>query len=125
VISQIFKKLLTVEDLWDLPLLSRSTSKPDLDSVAKALNKAIKEAEEESFVVKRSNVSKNLQIAFDIVKHIIEVKMAEAESREKAAANKAKREKILELMANKEEQEMSSLSREDLQKMLDDLESGL
>ena len=45
------KGMVTTEDLWDLPLLQRNAV--DLDSLAKNLNKAVKESGEESFVLKK------------------------------------------------------------------------
>ena len=41
--------LLSTEDLWDLPLTS-ATGKANLDDIAKALNRRLKDAEEVSFV---------------------------------------------------------------------------
>lgn len=110
--------MLTVEDLWDLPLKHRSGL--DLDTLAKGLNRQIKEQEEESFVVKASSTSTTLKTKFDIVKHIIDVRLAEKEKAEEAAAKKAKKDKIMEVIARKEDQSLENLSVEELKSMLDD-----
>ena len=110
--------LMSVEDLWDLPLKGRG-NQVDLDTIAKTVHKAIKEEEEESFVSKRSNFSTNLQVRMDIVKHIIDTKLEEADKREQAQKNKAKREKIKQILATKEDEELMNMSKEDLLKALE------
>lgn len=107
---------LTVEDVWDLPLTSRGQM--SLDNLAKAINKAIKEEEEESFVVKKSKASEKLKLQFDIVKHIIEVKMEERDKKVKEAEAKARKEKIMEVLARKKDQGLEELSEEELEKEL-------
>jgi len=108
----------TTEDLWDLPLEGRVS----LDNLARSLNKEIKEQEEESFVKKPSGASTTLKLQFDIVKHIIDVKIADKERAEKAAATRKERQRILQLMSQKQDEELENKSMEDLQKMLDSLE---
>jgi hypothetical protein len=95
---------LNAEDLWDLPLTSRNSL--DLDTVAKALHRSIKASEEESFITKTSKASETLQLRFDIVKYIIDVKMAEAEVEKTKSENKAKRQRILEIVAAKQNKEL-------------------
>ena len=94
--------LLATEDLWDLPLTSRSRS--SLDGVAKWLSREIKDAEEESFVVAKSSASATLTIKLDIVKYIIAVKLEEKETKAGAVAKKAQREKIMGMIAKKEDE---------------------
>lgn len=108
---------LNVEDLWDLPLVN---SKVSLDLLAKKLNKEIKENEEESFVVERSTANTTLKLKFDIVKHIIKVKLEEKEASEKAVKNKAKKEKIMTIIAAKEDETLTNMSVEDLQALLEE-----
>lgn len=108
--------VLTVEDLWDLSL-------EDLDEVAKQLNKKVKESEEESFIKKRSSSNVALNLMFDIVKHIIEVKLKEKERKESQVAKKAKQEKLLKLMEKKQEQELEEKSMDELKAELEALES--
>ena len=69
--------LLAVEDIWDLPLTSQRGA--SLDELAKGLRRKLKETEEESFVVKTNAVNNELQLAFDIVNHVIDIKLAEKE----------------------------------------------
>ncbi len=106
---------LNVEDLWRLPLA-------ELDKLAIALNKQLKESSEESFIKAKSKDNKLLELRFDIVKHIIETLLSEDEERKKAADKRAKREQLLELIAKKKNQELEGKSLEELEAELTKLE---
>lgn len=108
----------TTEDLWDMPLEGRVS----LDNLARSLNKEIKEQQEESFVKKPSAASSATKLKFDVVKHIIDVKIADQERAQKAAATKKEKQRILELMSRKQDQELEGKSLEELEKMLESLE---
>lgn len=105
---------LNVEDLWRLPLA-------ELDKLAIALNKQLKESSEESFIKAKSKDNKLLELRFDIVKHIIETLLSEDEEKKKAADKRAKREQLLELIAKKN-QELEGKSLEELEAELTKLE---
>lgn len=109
-----FKGLISVEDLWDLSLMN-------LDSIYKTLNKQVKQSEEESLLNTRTTVDKELDVQIAIVKHIVAVKLAEQEAREKASAKKAQKQKIMAIIASKQDEALQNSSVEDLQKMLDEL----
>ena len=106
---------LNVEDLWRLPLA-------ELDKLAIALNKQLKESSEESFIKAKSKDHKLLELRFDIVKHIIETLLSEDEEKKKAADKRAKREQLLELIAKKKNQELEGKSLEELEAELTKLE---
>ena len=106
---------LNVEDLWRLPLA-------ELDKLAIALNKQLKESSEESFIKAKSKDNKLLELRFDIVKHIIETLLSEDEEKKKAADKRAKREQLLELIAKKKNQELEGKSLEELEAKLTKLE---
>lgn len=106
---------LNTEDLWKLPLT-------ELDKLAIALNKQLKEASEESFIKTKTNNTVLLELRFDIVKHIIDTLLAENEEKKKAADKKAKRDQLLELIAKKENQELEGKSLEELKSELSKLE---
>lgn len=110
-----FKGLISVEDLWDL-------SVTNLDSIYKTLNKQIKQSEEESLLTVKTNIDTELEVQIDIVKHIVSVKLAEQEAREKAAAKKAQKQKIMSIIATKEDEALKNSSVDDLRKMLDELD---
>lgn len=107
----------TVEDLWDLPLQSK-TNKVCLDDIAKQLHKEIKDSEEVSFVSSSSPKNSLLELKFDIVKHIIGVKVEENQKTREAIAQKQQREQILSILAEKESESLKNKSIEELKAML-------
>ena len=110
---------IAVEDLWDMPL-SDERQNFSLDILAKAINRQLKEAEEESFVKPHTNASTSLSLALDIVKRVIAVKIKAIEIQEKRAATIAHKDKIMEILASKEDEELRQKSAEELMKMLED-----
>lgn len=110
------KGALSVEDVWDLRLTARSGF--SLDMLAKQLNRDIKSQEEESFVVKQNAASEALTLKFNIVKHIIDVKMAERDEAAKAAEKATQRQKILEVLDKKRDQSLEGKTEEELLAML-------
>ena len=115
------KGLLSVEDLWTLPLKSNFNNQVDLDEVAKAVHQELKTSEEISFVTPVSASNTTAQLKMDIVKHIIAVKLAEKEAAEKAREVKEKKQKIMSIIAQKQDESLMNASVEDLQRMLDTL----
>jgi len=111
--------MLTVEDLWELPLTR--TSGTSLDSIAKAVNKELKDTAEESFVTTATAANTELALKLDILKYIISVKLQEAENRKTAAEKRERKAHIMQLIADKQDEELRGKSLEDLQKELDQL----
>lgn len=109
-----YKGQISVEDMWDLSLLA-------LDSVFKALNSQMRQVKEESLLSTKSKADEVLELQIEIVKYIVSVKLAEKEAREKAAEKSAQRQKIMEIMAKKQDESLENASMEDLQKMLSEL----
>ena len=110
-----FKGMISVEDLWDLSLTN-------LDSIYKTLNKQVKQSEEESLLNTKTDVDTELEVQIAIVKHIVSVKLAEQEAREKAAAKKAQKQKIMSIIAKKEDENLDNMSIDQLRKLLEDEE---
>lgn len=109
-----YKGQISVEDLWDLSL-------PALDSVFKTLNSQMKQVKEESLLSTKSKADETLELQINIVKYIVSVKFAEKEAREKATEKAAQRQRIMEIMAKKQDESLENASMEDLQKMLTEL----
>lgn len=110
---------ITTEDLYQLPLQSqRGVS---LDSVAVQCNRELKALTEESFVAERSAQNTEAQLKMDVVKHIIDIRKAEREAAKNLAEKKERKEKILRALESKQNAELDNASKEDLQKMLDEL----
>ena len=108
---------LSVEQLWDLPLQSRNQF--DLDTVAKTVNRQLNAVTEESFVSVRENPAKEtLSLKLEIVKHIISVKLQEAEEARNRANKASEKEKLLRLLDEKQNEALRALTPEELQERL-------
>lgn len=111
---------LTIEQLWDVPL--RSKDDFNLDAVAKAANQALKDASEESFVeTTRTPAHARLEATLEIVKHVIEAKLSDEEAAKKRAENKLEKEKLLRVLAEKQEGKLSALSERQLRERIEAL----
>ena len=109
-----YKGMQSVEDLWQL-------SVKELDSIYKTLNKQVKQSEGESLLSTKASVDTELEVQIAIVKHIVSVKLAEKEAAEKASAKKAQKQKIMSIIATKQDEALQNSSIDDLKKMLDEL----
>lgn len=112
------KGALSVEDLWDLPLSSTRDNVANLNNIAKGIHRQLKSEGEEDFVNPKSGADEILQLKLDIVKHVIQVTQAENEAKRATAERKEKKEKLLELIAKKQEQALEGKPLEELQEMV-------
>lgn len=113
------KGFLTVEDLWNLPLTS-NTGRANLDDIAKALQKRLKDTSV-SFVTDPTPVNSLYQTQFDVVLHIINAKISEAKAAEQFRLAREKKQKIMAIIEQKQDEALSSASLEDLEAMLNSL----
>lgn len=112
---------LATEQLWDVPLRSRDDF--NLNHIAKHVNRALKDATEESFVeTTRTAVSTRLEMALEVVKHVIDVKLSEEAAAKKRAENKIEKEKLLAILAEKQDGKLSELTEKELQRRIAALE---
>lgn len=114
------KGLLTIEDLWDLPLTA-SAGKANLDEIAKNLFHQLRNTDDVSFVNPAQKADATVQVKFDIVKHIIDIRVAERDVAAVARANKERKQLILGIIAQKENENLLGTSLDDLKKMADAL----
>lgn len=110
------KGQLSVEHLWDLSLDS-------LDTLAKGINRELKAYEEESFVKTRTKTNTELVLRLDILKRVIEVKLQEAEEKKSRAEKTAQLSLLKELKANKQLQDLQSLSTAEIEARIAALEA--
>lgn len=106
-----FKGMINVIDLWDLSLTN-------LDSVFKTLNAEVKKSEEESLLNAKTKEDEDLTNKIEIIKYIVNKKLAEKEARENEKKNKEKRQRILEIKAKRQDEALENMSDEDLDKLL-------
>ena len=110
-----FKGMINVEDLWDLSI-------EDLDVVFKNLNRELKQYDEESLITSSDVRNATLLNKIAIVKHIAEFKMEEAEFRRTERERANQRQKIMSILADKQNDSLNSKSIEELKAMLEDLQ---
>ena len=111
---------LSVEDLWDLPLTARS-GKANLDDIAKELHHQLKNGDDISFVIQSKKSDETIQLKFDIVKHIIDVRLAEQSAAETLRSNKEKKQQLLAIISQKENEGLMNTSLDELKKMAESL----
>jgi len=109
----------TTEDLWLLPLTSKTRA--NLNDIAVGLDDLIQKQPRKSFVEDTPKDNDDTQLKFDIVMYVIETKRAEAKIIADAAERKAKREKLLELIDRKENQELENKGLDELRKMASEM----
>lgn len=110
---QTIRGLLSVEQLWQL-------SQTDLSNAIKVVKKALKKTDDDelSFLEDSKVIDIENQLRFDILKDVYLTKKSEAESIRSAAETKAHNQKILTLIAEKQEGKLREMSIEDLEKLL-------
>ncbi len=109
--------LLSVEDLWDLPLTSKRTNVANLDDIARGINHELEQTNV-SFVPSKNQAGNSLtKLKLDLVVHIINTKVAETEAQEKVVENKQKKDQILALIAQKETETLAATGIEELRKL--------
>lgn len=106
-----FKGQVSVEDLWDL-------SPKDLDTIFKSLNAQVKKESEESLLSPKEAVDVVLNAKIEIVKHIVAVKLSEAEKARQAKKRREEKQRIAELIADKQDEALREKSLAELQAML-------
>ena len=109
-----YRGICTVEDLWDL-------SVKDLDAIYKSMKKQEKDNNGESLLVTKTKEDKVLAEKIEIVTEIVKDKLEEIDKQKTAAANRAEKMKILEIIADKENAELKEKSIDDLKAMLENL----
>ncbi len=106
-----FRGVCTVEDLWDLDV-------EHLDTIYKALKKQQKDADGESLLTTASKEDVVLEDKIAIVKAIVADKLAAIEAAKNAAKKRRENQRILEIIADKQDAALKEKSLEELQAML-------
>lgn len=109
-----YRGLLTVEDLWDLPL-------EVLDTLFKGYNARAKTAKQESLLDVKSQEDEILDLKIEIIRHVVSVKLQEREARKEAVERKARKEKLLTILAEKQDSALYELDPAKLEEMIAEL----
>ena len=111
-----YKGSISTEDLWDLSL-------EELDRIFMGLNAKVKQSQEESLLEKKekSEEEERLEVQIAVVRRIVEVKLEEQEAKKKEADRKAQKQKLMAMIAEKQDEALKKSSIEELEKMLAEL----
>lgn len=109
---------LMVEQLWDLPLQSKTSF--DLDTIAKTVNNELKSLTTDSFIPStRSNPRKaEVELALDIVVHIIHKRVDENAAKTLEAEKAARKTKLMDALERKQDAELQGMSTEQIREEL-------
>lgn len=110
-----FRGMINVIDLWEL-------SVQNLDMVFKSLNADYKKSEEESLLSTQTKESEELSEKIDIVKYIVNEKLAEKKAKEDAKKNREMKQRLLEIKAKRQDAALEGLSDAELDKMIQAME---
>lgn len=113
---------LTAEQLWDVPL--RSNNGFNLNTIAQEASRELKAEQEENFVDATRKTAEHVrrEVALEVVKYVIDAKLSEEEAAKTRAKKRQEKEKLLSILAEKQDGKLSEMSIEDLQKRIAALE---
>lgn len=104
---------LGMEQLWDL-------TQTDLAASIKAVKKTLKDSNDDelSFLEENKSVDVEAQLRYDILKDVFLTKKKENEDARNAADDKAKKQRIMELISEKKDESLKGKSIEELEALL-------
>lgn len=107
------KGTLSTEQLWDL-------TQTDLAASIKAIKKTLKDSNDDelSFLEESKNVDVEAQLRYDVLKDVFLTKKVENEAARNAADDKAKKQRIMELISEKKDESLKNKSVEELEALL-------
>lgn len=109
-----YKGQITVEDLWDL-------TAQELDAIFRYYNSKLKAEKEEGLLVPKNVMTSDLELKVSLIRRVVEVKLAEAKEKELSVENDAKKRRILDILARKQDDALINKSEDDLKRMLETL----
>jgi hypothetical protein len=109
-----FKGQISVEDLWDLTV-------ENLDTIFKGLNSQLKQAQEDSLLNVRTKHDKDIDMQIEIIKYIVKVKQDEDEVRRNAKDKREQKQKLMAILADKQDADLKGKSAAEIQAMLAEL----
>jgi hypothetical protein len=105
-----FNGLRNTEELWDLTL-------EQLDSIFQALNVQRKTNSEESLLSTKTDESTELDLKLEIIRDVVATLLQEKAEREDAATRSVRKQKVLEAIAQKQDDDLGNLSVAELEEL--------
>lgn len=114
-----WKGMISTEDLWDLNM-------NQLDAVYQDLSKEMNAIQVGDSLLSATSVDvfnkkQDLTTKIELVKYIFKCKQQAAELKRMAAERSAKKQRIMDILAQKQENALQNMSEDELKKMLDEL----
>jgi len=109
-----YKGACSVEDLWDLSL-------KNLDNIYKELNRHKRDSEGDSLLETRTEGDDVRDLQISVVKHIVEVRLKERKEAQEKTDKSAKKQKILGIISEKQDQQLRDMPVDELAKLVDEL----
>jgi hypothetical protein len=99
--------LLSVDDLWNLPLISTSKAKPSIENIGADLLDQQSKLKGGSILrnLKPSKESSELDLSIEILRVVANILQDEAEAKTLAAAKRSERERLEGIIAERESKE--------------------
>lgn len=104
---------LTTEDLYDIPLT-------ELDAIAVECQKKVSN-EAVSFIADVAPVNAEAELRFEIVQEVIKDRLAVRKDAYEAQVKAQRKQKLMAVLAAKQDEEVAAMSKEDIQKMIAEL----
>lgn len=105
-----FKGLRSTEELWELTL-------EQLDSIFQVLNAQRKTKSEESLLSTQNAATAELDLKLEIIRDVVLTLLQEKAEREESANKAARKQRILETIARKKDDELGNLSVDELEEL--------
>ena len=109
-----FRGIVSTEDLFDL-------NEKQLDEIFKTLRSQLKQTTEESLLEEKDQEAQELDIKIAIVKAIVEEKLQAKKDKVEAKAKSERKQKLLGILAKKQDQKDEEMSEADILKELEQL----
>lgn len=105
--------VLTVEDMWTADLEM-------VDMIAVSFQEDLERTTTKSFLKDVNEENKHMRLKLDILKHIIEARVAEIEEAKQAARRKKRNELIMRIIESKQNEELENKSIEELTELMEE-----
>jgi hypothetical protein len=104
----------TTEDLWDIPLT-------ELDTMFGELRKLQQATDGESLLKEKKGLTDILLLKISIIKHVVLTRLQELQTRKDEFDKKARKKRLLHIIADKQDASLQEKSIEELTKLVEDL----
>lgn len=108
-----YRGQISVEDLWDLPKTALNAIYGDL--------KAKQRETAESLLTTKTVSSQLLDLKIELVKYVFDTKEQELAGRKAAEEKRLKKQKLMEVLAQKQDAALLNMSEADLRKMIEEM----